>query len=125
MRKRYRKTPKMSTVEFCQDALRKHIAPRSIGSVKERITHAARQLGWSTSRTKDVWYADPRISINGDELHEIEQESSVYYGRQEARELDREIEHATALLVEMQAGSPRTLAHALIEAARILARSGT
>lgn len=114
----------MSTVEFCQVALRKHIAPRSIGSVKERITYAARQLGWSATRTKDVWYADPRISINGDELHEIEQEAGVYYGREEARELDREIENATALLVAMQAGSPRTLAHALIQAARILAGAG-
>lgn len=33
----------MHTVEsFCQFALREHIAPKSVGSVKERITKAAR-----------------------------------------------------------------------------------
>lgn len=124
MPKSNRKIPKMSTAEFCQYALRDRIAPPSHGSVKARITSAARKLGWSISRTKDVWYADPRVSISAEELHEIEKKTGVYYGREEARELDRDIEHATALLVEMQAVSPRTLAHAIIEAARILARSG-
>lgn len=125
MPKSNRKIPKMSTVEFCQNALRDRIAPPSHGSVKARITAAARKLGWSISRTKDVWYADPRVSISADELHAIEKKTGVHYGREEARELEREIENATALLVAMQAGSPRTLAHALIQAARILARSGT
>ena len=125
MRKNHRKNPKMSTVEFCQRALRTRIAPPSVGSVKSRITAAARDLGWSISRTKDVWYADPRVSIDGAELYEIETKAGIQYGREEARELDREIEHATSLLVAMQAGSPRTLAHALVEAARILARTGT
>lgn len=123
MPKKNRNFPKMSTVEFCQNALRDRIAPPH-GSVKARINAAARKLGWSISRTKDVWYADPRVSISADELHAIEKKTGVHYGREEARELDREIEHATALLVAMQAGSPRTLAHALIEAARILARAG-
>ncbi|TFE97755.1 hypothetical protein B5M44_14215 [Shinella sumterensis] len=117
-------SPKMSTVEFCQKALRHRIAPPSHGSVKARITAAARKLGWSVSRTKDVWYADPRVSISADELHAIETKTGVHYGREEARELEREIENATALLVAMQAGSPRTLAHALIQAARILAGAG-
>ena len=125
MPKSNRKIPKMSTVEFCQNALRDRIAPPSIGSVKTRINAAARKLGWSISRTKDVWYADPRVSISADELHAIEKKTGVYYGREEARELDREIERATALLVELQKSSPRSLAHALIEAARILAGSGT
>lgn len=124
MRKSCRKNPKMSTVEFCQNALRTRIAPPSVGSVKSRIASAARALGWSVSRTKDVWYADPRVSIDSDELHVIEAKAGIEYGREEARELDREIEHATELLVAMQTGSPRTLAHALIEAARILAGAG-
>lgn len=123
MRKNSRKNPKMSTVDFCQTALRERIAPPSIGSVKSRIHSAARKLGWSSSRTKDVWYADPRVSISADELREIEEKSGVRYGREEARELDAAISRATALLVEMQANSPRTFAHALIEAARILASS--
>lgn len=123
MRKKYRKNPKMSTVEFCQEALKTRIAPPSLGSVKRRITVAAREMGWSVSRTKDVWYADPRVSIDGEELREIELKAGIEYGREEARDLDAAIGRATALLVEMQAHSPRTLAHALIEAARILAGS--
>lgn len=123
MRKNSRKNPKMSTVDFCQLALRERIAPRTVGSVKTRIHSAARKLGWSSSRTKDVWYADPRVSISAEELREIEETSGIRYGREEARELDAAIGRATALLVEMQAHSPRTLAHALVEAARILAGS--
>ncbi|MDX3926763.1 MAG: hypothetical protein QHC90_13290 [Shinella sp.] len=92
--------------------------------MKQRIHFAARKLGWSPSRTKDVWYADPRISISAEEMREIEEISGIRYGREEARELDEAIERATALLVELQKNSPRSLAHALIEAARILAGSG-
>lgn len=123
MRKNNRKNPKMSTVVFCQSALRESIAPASAGSVKMRINSAARKLGWSSSRTKDVWYADPRVSISADELREIEETAGIRYGREEAKDLDAAISRATALLVEMEAHSPRTLAHALIEAARILAGS--
>jgi len=65
---------KVSTVEsFCQEALKERIAPRTMGSVKERITFAARKLGGTYSRAKDAWYADPRISISGEELMMIEQ----------------------------------------------------
>src|SRR5690606_13463844 len=52
----------MHSVEFVQYALRERVAPPSIGSVKARLRYASRALGWSDSRTKDAWYADPRIS---------------------------------------------------------------
>ena len=123
MRRNSRKNPIMSTVDFCQSALRDHISPPALGSVKTRIIKAARRLDWSPSRTRDVWYADPRVSISAEELREIEETAGIRYGREEARELDAAIGRATALLVEMQANSPRTLAHALVEAARILAGS--
>lgn len=121
MRKFDREKSEMSSVEFCQQALRGHIAPPSIGSVKERIAHAAHKLGWSPYRARDVWYADPRVSISAEEMRIIEEKSGIKYGREEARELDAAIGRATALLVELQKNSPRSLAHALIEAARILA----
>lgn len=114
----------MSSVEFCQQALRGHIAPPSIGSVKERIAYAARKLGWSPYRARDVWYADPRVSISAEEMRIIEEKSGIEYGREEARELDQEIARAAAILVQLQKSGPRSLAHALIEAARILAGSG-
>ncbi|ASP84292.1 hypothetical protein GOE00_02265 [Sinorhizobium medicae] len=89
----------MSTVEFCQRALREEIAPPSVGAKLERIRHASRVLGWSYSRTKDAWYADPRISIKPEELFRVEAVSGLlYHARQEMRKNDDAIERATALL---------------------------
>lgn len=88
----------MSTVEFCSRALRDEIAPRNIGSVQARIRQAARDLGWSYTRTKDVWYADERISIKPEELFRVEAVSGLSYARQEMRKHDEAIERANALL---------------------------
>ena len=88
----------MSTVEFCQRALRDEIAPRSVGDVQTRILRAARALGWSYTRTKDTWYADPRISIKPEELFRVEAVSGLTYAREELRKNEQAIERATALL---------------------------
>ncbi|MCY1227193.1 hypothetical protein D9M72_394550 [compost metagenome] len=90
---------KMSVAVFCQGALRDEIAPRSLGSVQTRIAIAARELRWSYTRTKDVWYADPKISIRGDELSRIEAVSGLLFqARQEVRKNDDAIARAEALL---------------------------
>ncbi len=102
----------MGTLQFCQRALKENIAPREFGSVKERITKAARDLKWSISRAKDVWYADPRVSIGGDELRVIEAKAGIQYGRDEAHDLEKLIERATALVVETKANRRSSLAHA-------------
>ncbi|MGE0290386.1 MAG: hypothetical protein AB7I42_25065 [Bradyrhizobium sp.] len=88
----------MSSVEFVSDALRRRGAPTSIGPVKARIWHAARELGWTVSRTKDAWYADPRISLSADEVRDIEEATGLRYGRQELKEIDKIIARADALL---------------------------
>ena len=91
----------MSSVEFSQYALRERIAPKSVGSVKERLRHARRILarrGWSDNRVKDAWYADPRISPNADEIRDLEEITGLRYGREELKEIDRYIAKATALL---------------------------
>ncbi|MGO8368897.1 hypothetical protein ACC808_10675 [Rhizobium ruizarguesonis] len=106
----------MSTVEFCQRALREEIAPPSIGAKLERIRHASRQLGWSYSRTKDAWYADPRISIKPEELFRIEAVSGLSYAREEMRTNDRAIERATTLLGGEDTRLVRTLVAAVREA---------
>jgi len=90
----------MSTVEFCQSALRERIAPPSIGSVKDRLIYAARKTGWSYARVKDIWYADKRVSIKAEQLFHIEALSGLEYARQEVRTNDAAIERATALLGE-------------------------
>ena len=93
----------MSSVEFVQSALRERVAPPSFGSTKARIRHAARSLGWSANRTKDAWYADPRISINADELRQIERNTGLRYGQEELRTNDDLIAKASALLVGHEA----------------------
>ena len=89
---------KTSCVELTQHALRECIAPPMRGSVKARIGHASRRLGWSHNRTKDCWYADPRISISADEIKAIEQATGLEYGRAEIRTNDQLIAQAEALV---------------------------
>lgn len=94
-----REKSKMSSVEFfCQTALKTKIAPPEYGSVKNRIRHAAHKLQWSFTRTKDAWYAHPRISIDGEELTRVEQVSGLEYAKRELRSLDDLIAKADALL---------------------------
>jgi hypothetical protein len=103
----------MSSVEFASTALKRHIAPKgSAESVKERIRLAARRLGWSFSRTKDVWYADPRVSIDADELRVIEERAGITYGRAESREIDELIRKADLLLAGPEADFFRPLVDA-------------
>jgi len=89
---------KMSSVEFAQYALRNHVAPPSAGSVKARLRLASRRLNWSANRTRDAWYADPRISLSADEIREIEDKTGLRYGREELRTNQDLIDTATALL---------------------------
>ncbi|KQS79062.1 hypothetical protein ASG25_10780 [Rhizobium sp. Leaf384] len=124
MRRNRRKNPKMSTVEFCQSALRDRIAPAGQGSVKIRIDQAARKLGWSASRTRDVWYADPRVSISAEELREIEARAGITYGREEANDVAKLIGRADALLARSETDSNRTLVAALSAFIRALDGSG-
>lgn len=88
----------MSSVEFCQYALQERIAPPSLGTVKQRITRAARLTGWSFNRTRDVWYADPRVSIKAEELVRVEAISGLEYARREMRNYEDIIARAEALL---------------------------
>lgn len=116
---------KMSSVEFVQYALRDKVAPPSIGSVKARQRHAQRRLGWSDSRIRDVWYADPRIAIKADELRAIEETTGLRYGRQELESIDHIIARADALLDGPEADFYRPFFDAHRAVARIADRSRT
>lgn len=117
MRKNRMEKSEMSSVEFCQSALRERIAPPSVGSVKQRIVHAARKTGWSQSRVRDLWYADPRVSIKAEQLIKIEALSGLDFARQEVRAHDAAIDRATALLGGQDAHLIRTLVAAVLQAA--------
>lgn len=106
---------KMSIAVFCQEAMRREISPPAIGSVQQRIAYCARQLGWTYTRTKDAWYADPRISIKPEELFRVEAVSGlIYQTKQEMRKNDDAIERATALL----GGEDADLVSAIVAAVR-------
>jgi hypothetical protein len=109
---------KMSAVEFTQYAMRERIAPPAIGSVKARIRHASRRLGWTHSRTKDAWYAHPRIAISADEIKTIEHATGLEYGRAEIRTNDDLIARAETLM----AGNEADFYGAFLAALRAVAR---
>lgn len=89
----------LSELAFASDALRTRIAPPGAAPSKgERIRAAALALRWKFSRTKDVWYADPRVSLKLKELRRIEELAGVRYGQQELIEIDSLISRADALL---------------------------
>lgn len=113
----------MSSVEFVQYALRSHIAPPDAGPVKVRLRQAARKLGWTHSRTKDAWYADPRISISADEIRNIEALTGLRYGREELRTVEELIARADALLDGPEADFFRPFADAIRAMARIAHRT--
>lgn len=103
----------MSKTEFCQDILQRKIAPVSVGTVGERIKLCARRLGWTISRTRDVWYADYRVRVRAEEMEQIEQIAGVRYARNEVSEVKRAIARADALLDDKDENFSRALAAAM------------
>lgn len=114
-----REISEMCAVEFTQYALRNHVAPPTMGSVKARQRHASRKLGWTPNRTKDAWYGDPRISISADEIKKIEEVTGLRYGREELRTIDELISRADALLDGPEASFYRPF----VDAFRAMARA--
>lgn len=116
----------MSSVEFVQHALHRHVAPPGVGvNVSDRIRIAARRLGWGYSRTRCAWYADPRISINADELRAIEETTGVRYARQEVATINELISRADALLDGPEADFYRPFVDAVRAMARAFDRTRT
>lgn len=113
----------MSSVEFAQYALRSHVAPPTIGSVKARMRHASRRLSWSPNRVKDAWYADDRIRISADEIRKIEETTGLRYGRQELRTVQDLIASADALLEGQDEDFYSAFVSALRHAVRAVAGS--
>lgn len=115
----------MSSVEFVSYALRERVAPPSVGSVKAQLRHAARHLGWTANRTKDAWYADPRISISADEIRDIEDRTGLRYGREEIRTAEQLIARADALLENQDSDFYGAFVSAFRHAFRAVAGSRT
>lgn len=96
----------MSEIEWASDQLRGLIAPPTLSShVGQRIRAAARLLKWKPSRTKDIWYADERVSMKPREMRQIEEMTGVRYGPNELTETDRLIARADAILANRRPGN--------------------
>ena len=117
-----------TSTEFAQFALKERIAPRAIGGIKERLTHARRVMSrrsWTANRVKDCWYADPRITPDADEIRDLEEITGLQYGREEVRTNDAIIAAADALLDGPEADFYRPFVSAFREMARAFDRSRT
>lgn len=113
----------MSELVWAQRTLKKHVAPA--GSVKDRIRVAANRLGWGFNRTRDVWYADPRVAIRPRELRRIEEVTGLGYARKELSSVEAMLERADALLEGPDADFHRPFIAALRAFAGALDRPGT
>lgn len=74
----------LSDVAYASELLRTRVAPPAFGSVKSRISGAARRLKWTASRVKDIWYQDARLIKS----HEMERLKAVARIANEEREKD-------------------------------------
>lgn len=117
----------MDELAFASQAMRTRIAP--VGSaqlVETRIRMAAQRLRWKFSRARDVWYADPRVSLKARELRDIETTAGVEYGRAELRSVDALIARAETLAAtETDEGVYSAFASAFRAFVGALDRTGT
>lgn len=112
----------MSSVEFAQFALKERVAPKAMGSIKERLRYARRVMnrrGWTENRVRDCWYADDRITPNADEIRDLEEITGLRYGREELRKTSDLIAAADALLDGPEADFYRPF----VDAVRAMARA--
>ena len=128
----------ISSTEFVSRAFQDRIAPMSLGSVKVRHGHAitkmmqrnevnrrqGRRYRWAKNRVIDCFKGDPRISVNAEELRDIEEMTGLRYAVQELREIDDLISAADALLAGPEADFYRPFVDAIRAMARAFDRSG-
>jgi len=116
----------MSELTWASEALQSRIAPTgSAQYVETRIRLAANALRWKFSRARDVWYADPRVSIKPRELRKIEEVAGIRYGQQEIRDINSIINQADALLDGPEADFYRPFVVAVRAMASAFYRPGT
>lgn len=90
----------MYSVCEASNLLQTRIAPPSVAaSVSARIRHASRRLGWTYSRTKNVWYRDAR-TIQSHEMDRVEEVAGLNKARDTLHEIDQYIERAESILAE-------------------------
>ncbi len=87
------------SVSSAAKLIKSRIAPVGIcQSVAERIRHASRKLGWSYSRTRDVWYENAR-AIRYEEMKRAEEVAGLLAtAKEELKDVDALLANADTLL---------------------------
>ncbi len=71
-------------------------------TVKAALQRACRHLtGWPPSRVRDLWYADPRISVSADEMNRLR--AAARREREEEQEARDELQSIKATLARIEA----------------------
>lgn len=97
---------KSSDISDAMRLVRFAAEPRQVGdSIKAAITRASRRLGWSASRTRDIWYGNARrIDVpEMDALRALERERDA---GAEAADRQRYIEQLAVLRTRLQMRDP-------------------
>jgi hypothetical protein len=70
---------RMSALVEARDLIRELAEPRPVGdTAKAAVRRAYQRLEtWTFNRVRDVWNADPRIRVRGDELDELRQAAAA------------------------------------------------
>lgn len=99
----------MSSVNEASTLIRVAAEPRPVGdSVKSAIRRAARSLGFSFTRAKDIWYGDAR-RIDAEEMDALRKQAEIY-------------EHLAMRLLHQDENFHRAQADAYLHAARLARR---
>lgn len=86
------------SISTAAQILKNKIAPVGLcQSVAERIRHASRKLGWSYSRTRDVWYENAR-SLHYHEMQRAQEVAGLANAKEELQNVDTLIANADHLL---------------------------
>jgi len=116
----------MSELTWASTTLQNNVAPVGTAQyVETRIRNAAKAIGWSFSRTRDIWYQDERVAVRPRELRQLEEYTGLRYGQAELRSVEQLIANADALLMGNDPDFHRAFVAAFRALAGALDRSGT
>lgn len=120
----YRKNRESAAQSLRDEAslLLRKIAPEHDGmNVKARIAKATRRLGWLESRVRDLWKADQRCRVRGEEIDALRQQAAADARRKQAHadrlEADR-LENLASRIERIDPEQGGEMAHAYRLAAR-------
>jgi hypothetical protein len=115
----------LTTLEEAQSLVRDLAKPCPPGDkTKAAIRRAYRRIGcWTQNRVRDVWYADRRIAVSGDEINHLRAVAAARRREGEARDYLKEFdERITRLEACLQVPKGQDLHRAAVDAGHAMAR---